>query len=136
MEASRISGCLGDIVWRNKCLKMETKATVFKSKTQQMMRTVEMKILGSIHEKTLLDRIRSEDLRQQSRMQDVGKWMRKRRKCCNKRITRMDKDRLVKRVILNNPIGKRNPGKPSKRWTSTSEENGNSLPNTCRKEIP
>jgi len=80
MKASRILGCLRDIVWKNKCLIITSKIRVYKStirpvityaaergpdtsKTLQMIRTVEMKIIRSIHGKTLHDRIRSEDNR-------------------------------------------------------------------------
>jgi len=65
-----------------------------------MMRTVEMKIIRSIHGKTLHDRIRSEDLRQRSEIQDIGRWVRQRRKYWNKHVNRMEDNRLQKQTIL------------------------------------
>jgi len=68
-------------VWKNKYLNISSKIRVYKSTIRpvityafetrrdtslQMMRTVVMKIIRSIHGKTLYDRIRSEDLRQRS----------------------------------------------------------------------
>jgi len=80
------------------------------------MRTVEMKIIRSIHGKTL------HDLRQRSEIQDIGRWVKQRRKYWNKHVNRMEDNRLVKIAKTNNPVGKRTQGKPPKRWTSTSEE--------------
>jgi len=129
MKAFRVSGCLRDIVWKNKYLNISSKireSTIRPvityaaetrpdtSKTLQMMRMVEMKIIRSIHGKTLHDRIRSEDLRQRMR------------KYWNKHVNRMEVNRLVKISKTNNPVGKRTQGRPPKRWkecwTSTSEE--------------
>ncbi|XP_045478132.1 uncharacterized protein LOC123683230 [Harmonia axyridis] len=76
------------------------------ARTTQMMSTTEMRIIRRIHGKTLLDRVRNEELREQSGIQDVGK--------------------LVKEARHNKPTGKRTQGRPPKRWkeccTSTSEE--------------
>lgn len=143
MKASRISGCLNDIVWRNKYLNTESKIRIYKAairpvityaaetrpdtaKTMQMMRTTEMKVLRSIHGKTLHDRARNEDIREWSKIQDIGRWVRQRRRHWNKHVRRMDDNRLAKKAQQNNPIGKRSQGRPPKRWrecwTSSSGE--------------
>lgn len=41
------------------------------TKTQKMIREVEINVLTSIHGKTLHDRVRNEDIRQQSGVQDI-----------------------------------------------------------------
>ncbi|XP_045477884.1 uncharacterized protein LOC123683031 [Harmonia axyridis] len=143
MKASRISGCLQDIVWRNKYLNINSKVRIYKTairpiityaaetrpdtaRTTQMMSTTEMRIIRRIHGKTLLDRVRNEELRERSGIQDVGKFVRQRRKYWNKHIERMSDNRLVKGARQNKPTGKRTQGRPPKRWkecwTSTSEE--------------
>jgi len=90
-------------VWKNKYLNINSKIRVYKStirpviryvdtsKTLQMMRTVEMKIIRSIHGKTLHDRIRNE-----------GRWVRQKRKYWNKHVNRMEGNRLVKIAKTNN----------------------------------
>jgi len=75
-----------------------------------------MKIIRIIHGKTLHDRIRSEDLRQLSEIQDIGRWVRRRRKYWNKHVNRMEDNRLVKVAKTKNPVGKRTQGRPPKRW--------------------
>jgi len=54
-----------------------------------------MKIIRSIHGKTLHDRIRSEDLRQRSEIQDI-RWVRQRRKYWNKHVNKMEDQQTCK----------------------------------------
>lgn len=143
MKGARISGCLREIVWKNKYLNTESKTRIYKTavrpiityaaetrsdtnRTLQLMRTVEMKTLRTIQGKTLHDRIRNEDIRQQCEIQDIGRWVRQRRRFWNKHIKRMEDSRLVKAAKMNNPVGKRSQGRPPKRWrecwTSSSGE--------------
>ncbi|XP_050519023.1 uncharacterized protein LOC126893120 [Diabrotica virgifera virgifera] len=127
MKAARISGCLKEIVWKNKYLNTESRVKIYDTnRTLQMMRTVEMRTLRSIQGKTLRDRIRSEDIGQSCGIQDIGRWVRQRRRYWNKHIKRMEDSRLVKRIKTNDPESKRPHGKPPKRWrkcwTSSSGE--------------
>ncbi|XP_045466553.1 uncharacterized protein LOC123675250 [Harmonia axyridis] len=132
MKASRISGFLQDIVWRNKYLNINSKVRIYKTairpiityaaetrpdtaRTTQIMSTTEMRIIRRIHGKTLLDRVRNEELRERSGIQDVGKFVRQRRKYWNKHIERMSDNRLVKGARQNKPTGKRTQGRPPKR---------------------
>jgi hypothetical protein len=48
--------------------------------TKQLFRTIEMKTVTAIHGKTLRDKIRSDQLRQLSGIQDIIKWTNVRRK--------------------------------------------------------
>lgn len=43
-----------------------------------MKKTVEKKVITTINGKTLRDRVRSEDLKQQHNIDDIPKWLRKR----------------------------------------------------------
>ncbi|XP_050516829.1 uncharacterized protein LOC126891647 [Diabrotica virgifera virgifera] len=143
MKAAGISGCLKEIVYKKKYLNTGSKIKIYETtiipiltyaaekrpdtnRTLQMMRTLEMGTLRSIQGQTLCDRIRSENIRQNCEIQDIGKWVRQRRKYWNKRIKRMEDNRLVKSAKTNNPLGKRPQARPSKRWrecwTSSSKE--------------
>lgn len=113
MKASQTAGRLKDLVWKNKYLTIEGETRIYKtavrpiltyttetkadtSRTIQMMRTTEIKVIRGIHRKTLLDQIRSEEFRQLSNIQDVTKWIRRRRKEWNRHVDRRDDDNIVK----------------------------------------
>lgn len=88
MKASRVSGYLRDIIWKNKMMSPQSKIKIYKtcvrpiltyptetraetSTAKRIMRTTEMRILRIIKEVTLRDRIRSEDIREELGVQDV-----------------------------------------------------------------
>jgi hypothetical protein len=90
-RAARISGCLYNLIWLNKYMLTESKVRIYKTNvrpvltyasetraettyTQQLLRTTEMKTRRAIHGKTLGDKIRSDQLRQLSEIQDIIKW--------------------------------------------------------------
>ncbi|XP_050510702.1 uncharacterized protein LOC126887314 [Diabrotica virgifera virgifera] len=114
MKAARILGSLNEIVWKNKYLNIESKVKIYKTtirpiityavetrpdtnRTLQMMRIVEMRTLRSIQGKTLRDRIRTEDIRQNCRLQDIERWIRQIRIYWNKNkhIKRIEDSRLT-----------------------------------------
>ena len=97
MRAACISGCLYNLIWLNKYMSTESKVRIYKTivrpvltytsetraettYTQQLLRTIEMKTISAIHGKTLRDKIRSDQLRQLSGIQDIIKWNNVRRK--------------------------------------------------------
>jgi hypothetical protein len=92
MRAARISGCLYNLIWLNKYMSTESKVRIFKTNMcpvltyasettySQQLRTTEMKTIRAIHGKTLRDKIRSDQLQQLSRIQDIIKWTNVRRK--------------------------------------------------------
>jgi hypothetical protein len=68
-KASRISGYLNNLIWRNKHMSTECKVRIYKTKvrtvltyasettySQQLLRTTELKIIRAIHGKTLRDK--------------------------------------------------------------------------------
>lgn len=144
-KANQISGCLRDIVWKNKNMTTKSKSRIYKTcirpiltytaetrpdttKTKSALRTSEMRILRTICGKTLLDRIRNETIRTECETEDIVRWTRKRRRMWNEHINRMTDDRLVKIARNGKPETRRPPGRPPKRWRdswqSTSQENG------------
>ena len=83
--------------------------------TQQLLRTTEMKTIRAIRVKTLRDKIRSDQLRQLSGIQDIIKWTNDRRKEWDAHVERMEDNRLAK-IARDNPQGVRRRGRPKKRW--------------------
>jgi hypothetical protein len=75
-----------------------------------------MKTMRVIHGKTLRDKIRSDQLRQLSEIQDIIKWANVRRKEWDGHVERMEDSRLAKIARDNRPKGVRSRGRPKKRW--------------------
>jgi len=82
---------------------------------QQLLRTTEMKTIRAIHGKTLRDKIRSDQLRHLSGIQDIIKWTNNRRDW-DAHVERMEHNRLAKIVRDNRQQGVRSRGRPKKRW--------------------
>ena len=84
--------------------------------SQQLLRTTEMKIIRAIHGKKLRDKIRSDQLRQLSGIQEIIKWANVRRGEWNDHVDRMEENRLAKNVRENRSQGVRSRDRPKKRW--------------------
>ncbi|XP_048516533.1 uncharacterized protein LOC125502453 [Dendroctonus ponderosae] len=113
-KAVRVSGCLRDIIWKNKYMTTGSKTRIYKTyvrpimtyavetraetfATERKMRTAEMKILRTIKGITLHDRIRNENTRRELGVQDVVRWMRERRRCWRDHIEGMRPDNTRRR---------------------------------------
>ena len=68
-----------------------------------LINTAEIKTLRKIVGKTRLDRIKNVDIRNQSQIQEVGKWTEKRRLDWAAHVSRMPEDRLTR--IVGDNIG-------------------------------
>ena len=136
--ASRISGCLNETIWSNKYLRNEAKVRIYKSvvrpiltyaaetrtdtaKTMQILEVTEMKTLRRIINKTRMDKMRNERIREICGIQNITSWVQRRRTEWSMHISRMAEDRLVSRVLDGIPEGKRNRGRPMKRWRDALE---------------
>lgn len=143
MKAARVSGFLRDVTWKNKYLTTESKSRIYKtmvrpimtytaethvstSRIKQMMRTTEMNTLRAIVGKTRLDRVRNETIRRECGIGDVVGFVRGRRRAWNEHVQRADANRLIRIARDKKPMGRRDPGRPQKRWKeswiSTSTE--------------
>ena len=108
-----MSGCLKDIVWRNKFMSTEAKVKIYKAavrpiityavgtradttRTEQLLRSTEMKTLRSILGLTLWDKIRSKDIRDECEIQDIVKWTKDRRQYWNENVDRANAKGLIK----------------------------------------
>lgn len=132
-KATRVSGCLNQVIWKNKYLNIETKARIYKSvvrpvltyaaearadtsRTKGLLNVSEMKTLRRIVGKTRIDRVRNEEVRDTCGVEDISEWVKKRRRQWDEHVERMGEDRIVKRAKYGRPVGNRNVGRPRKRW--------------------
>jgi hypothetical protein len=77
-----------------------------------------MKTIRVIHGETLRDKIRSDQLGQLSRIQDIINWANVRTKEWDAHVERMEDNHLAKIAKENHPRGVRSRGRPKKRKES------------------
>lgn len=96
MKVVAMSGCLRDIIWRNKYISREAKVRIYKTcitdyhlrsgtrtetaRTKATMRTNEMKILRAITGNRIQDRVRNSKIREICDVQNIMRWVRTRRR--------------------------------------------------------
>ncbi|KAJ4451851.1 hypothetical protein ANN_03329 [Periplaneta americana] len=133
-KAARISGCVRDVVWKNKYLNTESKIKIYKTavrpiliygtetivetikKTKQLMRTTEMNTLRTILGKTRLDKAKNETVRQECDIMDVIKFTKARRREWNFHVERAERNRLIRAARDFISHVRRTRGRPKKRW--------------------
>ena len=132
-KAAAISGCLKNMIWKNKHMNIQSKVRIYKTcvrpimtygiesradtvRTKSLLRTSEMKILRNITGKTLRDRIRNTEIRKTCEVEDIVRWGRQRRRFWNEHVGRMADSRAAKIAKNELPQGNRPPGRPPKRW--------------------
>jgi hypothetical protein len=86
------------------------------AKTRHLLEVTEMKTLRRIINKTKWDRILNDKIRELREIQNITSWVQRRRTEWSKHVLRMADDRQVKKVHDGIPEGKRNQGRPMKRW--------------------
>jgi len=87
----------------------------------QMLEVTEMKTLRIITNKTKWDRTRNDRIRESCEIQNITLWVQRRRTEWSEHISRMADDQLVRKVRDGIPEGKRNQGRPMKRWRDALE---------------
>ena len=127
-KTNRVAGCLNNLIWYNKNIRIETKSRIYKtvvrpmltyssetaaitSKIKNKMASCEMKILRKIAGHTLRDRIRNTNIRNKCKVTPVDEWVKDKKSEWNDHISRMDD---VRHDCL--PRGRRPLGRPRKRW--------------------
>ncbi|XP_055389680.1 uncharacterized protein LOC129618740 [Condylostylus longicornis] len=142
-KASVVAGYLRDVIWKNKFMLLENKVRIYKtrvrpiltysaetraetSRTKQMARKTEMRMLSEITGYSLGNRIRSEAIREECNIQDVVRWTRSRRRYWRDHVERMPSNSITKIASIERPQTRRPIGRPPKRWreswVSTSQE--------------
>jgi len=98
-----------------------TYAAETRTDTEKTMQVTEMKTLRRITNKTKWDRARNDRIRESCEIQNITSWVQRRRTEWSEHISRMADDRLVRKVRDGIPEGKRNRGRPMKRWRDALE---------------
>ena len=93
---------------------VETRADT--TRTEQLLRSTEMKTLRSILGLTLWDKIRSKDIREECKIQDIVTWTKDRRRYWNEHVDRANAEGLIKIARDRRPAAKRPRGRPPNRW--------------------
>ena len=91
------------------------------AKTRQLLEVTEIKTLRRIINKTKWDRMQNDRIRELCEIQNITSWVQRRRTEWSEHVSRMVDDRLVKKVHDGIPEGKRNRGRPMKRWRDALE---------------
>ena len=78
-----------------------------------MLEANEMKLLRKVVDRTKIDRIRSQQIRESCGIQLINEWVERRREW-DQYVIRTDAERLVKISRDNIPVGRRSPGRPKK----------------------
>ncbi|XP_072766481.1 uncharacterized protein [Anoplolepis gracilipes] len=96
-RANRIAGYLREVIWRNRNMSLRSKVRIYKTcirpiltyavetraditRTKRILRTTEMRTLRAIRGVNLGDRMRSEQIRRECKIQDIVRWTRTRRR--------------------------------------------------------
>ncbi|KAF2885266.1 hypothetical protein ILUMI_20889 [Ignelater luminosus] len=111
LKAARISEALS--VQPKLTYAAETRAE--SSRTNQMLKTEEMRTLRRMLGKTLWNHIRIADIIEQLQVQPINEWTKTRRKEWNNHISRMEKDRIARIARDKLLVQKRSIGRPLKR---------------------
>ena len=75
-----------------------------------------MRYLRKVEGVTRMDRMKSDDIRERLRQEDVLDTVLRKKKQWLKKIEEMSEERLAKRVYMEEMPGKRPRGRPRKRW--------------------
>ena len=80
------------------------------------LQATEMRYLRKVEGVTRMDRMRSDDIRERLRQEDVLDTVLRKKKQWLKKIEEMSEERLAKRVYMEEMPGKRPRGRPQNRW--------------------
>lgn len=89
---------------------------VLRKKDERRIEAVEMKFFRFVAGYTLLDKKRSEDIRSELNMDNIIDIIRTRQNNWKEHIHRMPETSITRTIYSHDPRGRRNPGRPTKRW--------------------
>ena len=123
-------------------LKFGTEAWVLKKREEQRLEAAQMKFLRHLLGITKLDKEKNQCIRQKMGVQNTVKEMKQYHKKWLQHVQRMDTSRLPKQALQYKPKGRRNIGRPRKRWRDQlhlEDQGTGNTPNpsgTCDDDIP
>jgi len=97
-------------------LKFGSEAWVLKKREEQRLEAAQMKFLRRLLGITKLDKEKDQCIRQNTGEQNMVKEIKQYKKKWLQHVQRMDTDRLPKQALQYKPKGRRNIGRPRKRW--------------------
>ena len=97
-------------------LKFGREAWVLKKREEQRLEAAQMKFLRRLLGITKLDKGKNQRIREETGAQNVVKEIKQYQKKWLQHVQRMDTNRIPKQAIKYRPKGRRNMGRPRKRW--------------------
>ena len=97
-------------------LKFGREAWVLKKREEQRLEAAQMKFLRHLLGITKLDKEKNQCIREKTRAQNIVKEMKQYQKKWLQHVKRMDRNRLQRQALKYRPEGRRNIGRPKKRW--------------------
>lgn len=95
---------------------------VLKQREMSRIQASEMKFLRAVKGCTKADHERNQDIRKELRVVSVLDQIQNYKRNWTQHLYRMDKQRLPQKAWKYRPLGKRDPGRPRKRWTIEPEQ--------------
>jgi len=97
-------------------LKFGSEAWVLKKKEEQRLEAAQMKFLRHLLEITKLDKDKNKFIREKTGARNIVKEIKRYQKKWLQHVQRMDTNRIPKQALQYRPKGRRNMGRPKKRW--------------------
>jgi len=97
-------------------LKFGSEAWVLKIREEQRLETVQIKFLGHLIGITKLDKEKNQCIREKTGAQNIVKEIKQYQKKWLQHVQRMVTNRLPRKTLKYWPEGRRNIGRPKKRW--------------------
>ena len=97
-------------------LKFGSEAWVLKKREEQRLEAAQMKFLGHLLGITKLYKEKNQCIRKKTGAQSIVKEIKQYQKKWLQRVQRVDTNRLPKQALQYRPKGRRNRGRPRKRW--------------------
>ena len=103
------------IITAKAALKFGSEAWALKKREEQRLEAAQMKFLRHLLGKTKLDKEKNQCIRGKTGAQSIVKEIKYQKKWLQ-HVQRMDTNRLPKQALQYRPKGRRNTGRPRKRW--------------------
>ena len=100
----------------NAALKFGSEAWVLKKREEQCLEVTQIKFLKHVLGITKLDKEKNQCIREKTGAQNIVEEIKQYQKKWIKHVQRMDRNRLPRQALKYRPEGRRNIGRPKKRW--------------------
>ena len=97
-------------------LKFGSEAWVLRKREEQCLEAAQMKFLRHLIGITKLDKEKNQCIREKTGAQNIVKEIKQYQKKWLQHVQRMDRNRLPRQALKYKPEGRRNIGRPKKRW--------------------